>query len=115
MVLGVVVVFVVLGTMLWVIDYGEDAPPRDIDPVGQSDRFSGEPAVMSDDLSQPLQPGDVPGHCRNLGSSGRPEWMCFDDTGAPEWTSADLSPGCRMVPFRGNIYMDCEGVSGPGR
>ena len=114
-VLGVLIVFVLLGTVLWLTGYGEETPQRDIDATEQSDRPSSEPAVMSDDLSQPLQPGDVPGHCRNLSSSERPDWMCFDDTGAPEWTVSELPPGCRMVPFRGNIFMDCEGASGPGR
>ena len=59
-VLGVLIVFVLLGTVLWLTGYGEETPQRDIDATEQSDRPSSEPAVMSDDLSQPLQPGDVP-------------------------------------------------------
>lgn len=83
------------------------------DPVeGSTDT---QAAFNSSDLGLPLQERDVPENCGNVGTADRPDWMCWDSTGQPEWSSADISPGCRMVPYRGNMYMDCEGASGPGR
>ena len=113
---GVLAVFVALAIVLQLTGPLDDAPERPpAADVSTQQPTTSSPMVDTSDLSAPLVPSDVPAPCSNIGSDSAPEWMCWDEDGNQEWTTDELPPGCRMVPFRGNMYLDCEAASGPGR